>query len=170
MPPLLISAINTITLLPPRPIHTQLDEWMEAHEAAAAAAEAARQQAMGEDGWTVVVRSKVCASADCLCATLLAHSAQQRHHLARKRSTVQHALHALHASVARRGANARVRLMVCRQSVAALPPLRLPLLLQQVRQRQQKHLLDFTASSSETSGAAVRSCVSTLLLQLLPLV
>lgn len=37
----------------------QLDGWMEAHEAAEAAREAARQAAMAEDGWTVVVRSKV---------------------------------------------------------------------------------------------------------------
>jgi hypothetical protein len=37
----------------------QLDDWMEAHEAAEAAREAARQAAMAEDGWTVVVRSKV---------------------------------------------------------------------------------------------------------------
>jgi hypothetical protein len=33
----------------------QLDDWLEAHEAA----EAARQAAMAEDGWTVVVRRKV---------------------------------------------------------------------------------------------------------------
>lgn len=37
----------------------QLDDWMEAHEAAEAAKEAARQAAMAEDGWTVVVRNKV---------------------------------------------------------------------------------------------------------------
>ncbi|KAF8072922.1 Rrp7a [Scenedesmus sp. PABB004] len=39
-------------------LQKQLDDWMEAHEAEAAAREAARQQAMAEDGWTVVVRSK----------------------------------------------------------------------------------------------------------------
>ncbi|KAF6266678.1 ribosomal RNA-processing protein 7-domain-containing protein [Scenedesmus sp. NREL 46B-D3] len=39
-------------------LQKQLDDWMEAHEAAEAAREAAQQAAMAEDGWTVVVRSK----------------------------------------------------------------------------------------------------------------
>jgi hypothetical protein len=38
---------------------TQLDEWVEAHEAAEAAKRAAQQAAMAEDGWTVVTRDKV---------------------------------------------------------------------------------------------------------------
>ena len=37
----------------------QLDDWMEAWEAAEARREAERQAALAEDGWTVVVRSKV---------------------------------------------------------------------------------------------------------------
>eukprot|EP00775_Hariotina_reticulata_P013701 gene13701-13823_t len=39
-------------------LQQQLDEWIEAHDAAEAAKEAARTAAMSEDGWTVVVRSK----------------------------------------------------------------------------------------------------------------
>eukprot|EP00879_Flechtneria_rotunda_P007287 GHRR01007644.1.p1 GENE.GHRR01007644.1~~GHRR01007644.1.p1 ORF type:complete len:243 (+),score=85.44 GHRR01007644.1:1304-2032(+) len=39
-------------------LQEQLDEWVEAHEAAEAARVAARQAAMADDGWTVVVRSK----------------------------------------------------------------------------------------------------------------
>ncbi len=37
----------------------QLDAWTESHETQEAARLKAQQEAMGEDGWTVVVRSKV---------------------------------------------------------------------------------------------------------------
>jgi hypothetical protein len=53
----------------------QLDDWMEAHEAAEAAREAARQAAMAEDGWTVVVRSKVSQLRACTCLHCLHRSA-----------------------------------------------------------------------------------------------
>ncbi len=40
----------------------QLDHWTEAHEEAEAARARAQQAAMTGDGWTVVVRAKVCAA------------------------------------------------------------------------------------------------------------
>jgi hypothetical protein len=55
---------------------------MEAHEAAEAAREAARQAAMAEDGWTVVVRSKVSALRACRC--LHCHGRSWRMQLAGK--------------------------------------------------------------------------------------
>ena len=37
----------------------QLDDWVAAHEAAEEESKKAREDAMAEEGWTVVVRSKV---------------------------------------------------------------------------------------------------------------
>ncbi len=37
----------------------QLDDWMEAHEEQEVTRKKARKASMAEDGWTVVVRSKV---------------------------------------------------------------------------------------------------------------
>jgi hypothetical protein len=52
----------------------QLDEWMEAHEAAEEAAKRQRESAMAEEGWTVVVHAKVRA-AGCSLAAAHMHSA-----------------------------------------------------------------------------------------------
>jgi hypothetical protein len=46
-------------LAPPPPPLPQLDKWVADWEEAEAARQRAREEAMGGDGWTVVVRSKV---------------------------------------------------------------------------------------------------------------
>lgn len=48
----------------------QLDEWVEAHEAAEEAAKRQRESAMAEEGWTVVVHAKVRAAG---CSLAAAH-------------------------------------------------------------------------------------------------
>ena len=54
----------------------QLDEWMAGHEAEEERKQRERQAAMAEDGWTVVVRSKVgvamiCGTCACLGACVV---------------------------------------------------------------------------------------------------